>query len=700
MPPQDPFPPFLATDPYPPRGSGPRPLSSSSAWTDASSEFANETPPNTTTNDHHIPTNLTGPIGEPALPPSRPTSLDVSKSGSTTHPTTSRRGLASFRAARGDAAEGSSRPGSSTLGHRTHVPSLTPASFFRPMSSQKLQAQRGGGGARPTTAAVTGLAGMAGRASEESTVSRRKHRYSDASVNTLRENLQTRDGAEVVPPMPVSRGTLQEEVAGSVVSHGSEAPLRGEAPKKLELSGLRSTHSPPKSPRSFRASLRLNSRGSKDPERRRPGLGQHEKLHSDPSSPNDDEKTKTFHGALPPPTKPDRGGKGRNYEYYAGNTLFFLHGRCLNTKAKPLNLATFLLTTLPAVLFFIFSAPWLWHHISPALPIIVAYIYFLALSSFLHAAFSDPGILPRNLHPHPPNPAEERDPLTLGPPTTEWVMVKTFAPTPTSDPEQQQQHPSPTNTAILTTAMEVPTKYCKTCAIWRPPRAHHCRICDACIETQDHHCVWLNNCVGRRNYRYFFAYVGFASLFAVLLLSSTITHVACYARDHHISFSVALQHGGTGVRVSFGLFLYACLALPYPGSLFAYHVFLLARGETTREYLNSHKFLPRDRHRPFRQVGLGRNWSAVLCRPRGEGYMEFERRYQGDGGRRFGYEGRGGAGMRGVYSLGGGGVEMEELGGKREGTREGGMNGFGNGGANGTGTTRRGLSGPLNSTPR
>lgn len=89
-----------------------------------------------------------------------------------------------------------------------------------------------------------------------------------------------------------------------------------------------------------------------------------------------------------------------------------------------------------------------------------------------------------------------------------------------------------------------------------------------------------------------------------------------------------------------------------------------------------------------------------MCRPRGEGYMEFERRYQGDGGRRFGYEGRGGAGMRGVYSLGGGGVEMEELGGKREGTREGGMNGFGNGGANGTGTTRRGLSGPLNSTPR
>ncbi|KYG42258.1 hypothetical protein M433DRAFT_158090 [Acidomyces richmondensis BFW] len=710
MPPPEPFPPFLATDPYPPRPPGSRPLSSSSAWTDASSEFASEATPKTTINNdddennnkkssssnsnkNNIPTTLTGPVGDPALPPSRPTSLDVSKSGSTMHPPVSRRGIASFRATHGDAADGPSRPGSATLGHRTHVPSLTPSSFFRPMSSQKLQAQRGGV-ARPTTA--VGQAGQAGRASEESTMTMRRHRYSNASVNTLREGLQTQEGAGEAPPMPVSRGTVQGEVAGSVVSHGSEAPLRGGTSKKPELSRLRSTHSPPKSPRSFRASLGLNSRGSKDPEHRRPAPGQHEKLHSDPSSPNDDEKPQSLPTVLPPPTT-SRSKNGRNYEYYAGNTLFFLQGRCLNTKAKPLNLVTFSLTTLPAVLFFIFSAPWLWHHISPALPIVVAYIYFLAFSSFLHAAFSDPGILPRNLHPHPPNPAEDRDPLTLGPPTTEWVMVKTFAPTPTSDPEQQR-HP-PVNTT-LTTAMEVPTKYCKTCAIWRPPRAHHCRVCDACIETQDHHCVWLNNCVGRRNYRYFFSYVGFGSLFALLILSSAITHVACYARDHHISFPAALQHGGVGVRVSFALFLYACLALPYPGSLFAYHVFLLARGETTREYLNSHKFMPKDRHRPFRQVGWLRNWGAVLCRPRGKGYMDFEGRYQEECGRRLGFEGRGGAGMRGVYSLGGGGMEMKELGRKREARGEDGMSGFSRKGLNNTGNTGKALSGPLNNTPR
>ncbi|MGG6496182.1 UNVERIFIED_CONTAM: hypothetical protein NY603_25020, partial [Bacteroidetes bacterium 56_B9] len=75
---------------------------------------------------------------------------------------------------------------------------------------------------------------------------------------------------------------------------------------------------------------------------------------------------------------------GRNYQYYAGNYLFFCLGRCLNTKAKPLNVVTGILTLLPAILFFVFSAPWLWENVSPAIPIIFAYVFFVAFSAFLH----------------------------------------------------------------------------------------------------------------------------------------------------------------------------------------------------------------------------------------------------------------------------------------------------------------------------
>jgi palmitoyltransferase ZDHHC9/14/18 len=47
---------------------------------------------------------------------------------------------------------------------------------------------------------------------------------------------------------------------------------------------------------------------------------------------------------------------------------------------------------VPIVLFCVFSADWLWHNISPAIPIAFGYLGFLCLSSFVHASVSDPGV--------------------------------------------------------------------------------------------------------------------------------------------------------------------------------------------------------------------------------------------------------------------------------------------------------------------
>lgn len=242
-------------------------------------------------------------------------------------------------------------------------------------------------------------------------------------------------------------------------------------------------------------------------------------------------------------------------------------------------------------------------------------------------------ILPRNLHPLPA--PENDDPLTLGPSLTGWTMVKTFVGS--------------------TSAMDVPTKYCKSCNIWRPPRAHHCRMCDNCVETQDHHCLWLNNCVGRRNYRYFFSFITTATLLCLYLAFAGLGQCLNYASAQSVSFVASIDAN----RVAFALFFYGLLAVPYPFCLVMYHLFLTGAGITTREYLNSHNFAKKDRHRPYNRGSWFSNWCSVFLRQRTPTYLRFKDEYA-EGDPRFGPR-RGKRSHTLTPEQQGGGLEMQQI---------------------------------------
>jgi palmitoyltransferase ZDHHC9/14/18 len=628
------FPTFLETDPFPSTTADGRPASSSTTTTNAPSmrESGEQQRPESQTQKSQrssIPS-MTGPVGEVGLPPSRPSSSVVSKAPqrasvrSSLQPPPSRRGLAAALASptsptsptgsrRGDA----DRPVSAV--NKTHVPTLTASGFANPISSTTLQAQRGQ------------------RVKRENL----SHRYSNASVHTLRDGGVSPSYDNDAPPLPVSRGTdvtPEYHQAVSVASATSTAPLNAKQSQpaslriqpNLSLPVPGAHNSTPRSPaKSVRDSLRL-----------RPSE-HHQSLHSEPTSPANTASKPPILGMQPPR------GKGKNYQYYAGNMHFFLGGRLMNARLKPQPVITGLLVILPAALFFAFSAKFLWHNVSPALPIIFAYLFYLTMSSFFRAALSDPGILPRNLHPHPPNPAEELDPYVAGPPTTSWVMVKNALPA-ASDPEGLQH----------TGALEVPRKFCDSCKIWRPLRTHHCRDCDGCVETHDHHCGWLNNCVGRRNYLYFFSFIVEACLMCVLLIIFSLLHLARRAGQltgddawnfkpaaigtainpskSQLNSTDASANARTDARVALAMIVYGALAILFPICLVGYHVFLMARGETTREYVNSNKFAKKDRYRPFALNSWLKNWYLTLVRPRRPTYMKFKAPYE-EGDLRLGY---------------------------------------------------------------
>ncbi|CAM8899010.1 hypothetical protein QQ045_005330 [Rhodiola kirilowii] len=122
-------------------------------------------------------------------------------------------------------------------------------------------------------------------------------------------------------------------------------------------------------------------------------------------------------------------------------------------------------------------------------------------------------------------------------------------------------------------------KQCDKCHTYKPPRAHHCRICRRCILRMDHHCVWINNCVGHWNYKSFVNLVFYATVGS---LYTTVMIIWC-ALQEGLDFaeSTALKP----LYVAYGILAVALnLVL---GTLLGWHIYLILHNMTTIEYYES-----------------------------------------------------------------------------------------------------------------
>jgi palmitoyltransferase ZDHHC9/14/18 len=305
---------------------------------------------------------MTGPAGEPGLPPSRPSSIATAQSGGN-----SRRWSQAPPSGRGGAFSGigpgsvtgslsaQSRP--TTSASRTHVP-LAAHGFFRPMSSQRLQQQRN---QRPTS--LLGHSSLYTEGTAEFGGS--SYRQSIGSNNTIKGQHPLGLHHDLDQPPPPSRGTditdrdLPDRTTANTTPTGAETvrsrgesitPLQRPKPQHLDLSKSLKADSgtlptPGKSPRSFKSGFMLPSRDGRSTQMR-PQTG-HEKLASAESSPRMTRKSATKEVV--------KQELGRNHQYFSGNTAFCWGGRLQNTRDRPVNIATALIIGLPAGLFLGFS---------------------------------------------------------------------------------------------------------------------------------------------------------------------------------------------------------------------------------------------------------------------------------------------------------------------------------------------------------
>ncbi|GBC09253.1 hypothetical protein RclHR1_08710005 [Rhizophagus clarus] len=65
-------------------------------------------------------------------------------------------------------------------------------------------------------------------------------------------------------------------------------------------------------------------------------------------------------------------------------------------------------------------------------------------------------------------------------------------------------------------------RWCDRCNYVKPDRCHHCSECDTCVLKMDHHCPWVNGCVGYFNYKCFYLFIVYTSLYADFAFAATI----------------------------------------------------------------------------------------------------------------------------------------------------------------------------------
>ncbi|XP_078039199.1 palmitoyltransferase app [Augochlora pura] len=282
----------------------------------------------------------------------------------------------------------------------------------------------------------------------------------------------------------------------------------------------------------------------------------------------------------------------RKWELFPGRNRFCCDGRVMMAPQTGVFYVTVCLIAGTSGLFFVFDCPFLAIHITPAIPVVGGLLFIFVMSALLRTSFSDPGVIPRAT-------------------TDEAAYIEKQIEVPNNG-NSKIHRPPPRTKEVLVKGQPVKLKYCFTCKIFRPPRASHCSLCDNCVERFDHHCPWVGNCVGRRNYRYFYAFIVSLAFLCVFILTCAITHLIMLTRDGRPFLeAVRISPGSVVVGVICFFSVWSILGLA------GFHTHLTTSNQTTNEDIKGSFSIKvgEGSSNPYSQGNICGNCFYVLCGP-------------------------------------------------------------------------------------